>query len=57
MLFNVNGLGFQIKVGCCTVDVLKQLSGEEMSRCSKDGTSNDRMGRLANHILNQRRHV
>ncbi|KAK9188746.1 hypothetical protein WN944_020151 [Citrus x changshan-huyou] len=33
----------QIKVGCCTVDVLKQLSGEEMSRCSKDGTSNDRM--------------
>lgn len=44
----------QIKVGCCTVDVLKQLSGEEMSRCSKDGTSNDRMGRLANHILNQR---
>ncbi|XP_031269797.1 LOW QUALITY PROTEIN: DNA polymerase alpha subunit B [Pistacia vera] len=44
----------QVKVGCCTVDVLKQLSGEEMSRIPKDGTSNDRMSRLANHILNQR---
>ncbi|KAK2636699.1 hypothetical protein Ddye_031491 [Dipteronia dyeriana] len=45
----------QVKVGCCTVDLLKQLSGEELSRNPKDGTApSDRMSRLANHILSQR---
>ncbi|KAL5762334.1 hypothetical protein ACOSP7_018598 [Xanthoceras sorbifolium] len=44
----------QVKVGCCTVDILKQLSGEELSRNPKDGAPSDRMSRLANHILNQR---
>ncbi|KAG2702656.1 hypothetical protein I3843_06G093400 [Carya illinoinensis] len=43
----------QVKIGCCTVDILKHLSGEEMSRNPSDGTSNDRMSRLANHILRQ----
>ncbi|KAI9170464.1 hypothetical protein LWI28_028412 [Acer negundo] len=48
----------QVKVGCCTVDLLKQLSGEELSRNPRDGTTpSDRMSRLANHILSQRRHV
>ncbi|KAL5827008.1 hypothetical protein ACOSQ3_018853 [Xanthoceras sorbifolium] len=44
----------QVKVGCCTVDILKQLSGEELSRNPKDGAPSDRMSRLANHILSQR---
>ncbi|XP_050276321.1 uncharacterized protein LOC126718252 [Quercus robur] len=45
----------QVKIGCCTVDILKHLSGEEMSRNPADGTPIDRMSRLANHILSQRR--
>uniref|UniRef100_A0A2N9FSS3 DNA polymerase alpha subunit B n=1 Tax=Fagus sylvatica TaxID=28930 RepID=A0A2N9FSS3_FAGSY len=45
----------QVKIGCCTVDILKHLSGEEMSRNPADGTPSDRMSRLANHILSQRR--
>ncbi|KAK9108413.1 hypothetical protein Syun_024424 [Stephania yunnanensis] len=45
----------KVKVGCCTLDVLKQLSGEEISRIP-DGSSRDRMGRLATHLLSQRRH-
>lgn len=44
----------QVKVGCCTVDILKQISGEEMSRNPTDGTPSDRMSRLANHIISQR---
>ncbi|KAM7250757.1 hypothetical protein ACFE04_022640 [Oxalis oulophora] len=44
----------EVKVGCCTVDVIKQLSGEEMSRNPTDGTSTDRMSKLAGHILNQK---
>ncbi|KAL9353140.1 hypothetical protein Peur_055820 [Populus x canadensis] len=44
----------QVKVGCCTVDILKQISGEEMSRNPTDGTPSDRMSRLANHIVSQR---
>ncbi|XP_061338738.1 uncharacterized protein LOC133285511 [Gastrolobium bilobum] len=44
----------EVKVGCCTVDILKQVSGEEISRTAKDGKPIDRMSRLANHILNQR---
>ncbi|KAI6686661.1 hypothetical protein NL676_032574 [Syzygium grande] len=44
----------EVTVGCCTVDILKQLSGEEMSRNPKDGIPSDRMSRLAYHILSQR---
>lgn len=44
----------QVKIGCCSVDILKHLSAEETSRISKDGTPSDRMSRLANHILGQR---
>ncbi|KAI3981828.1 hypothetical protein MKX01_027813 [Papaver californicum] len=44
----------KLKVGCCSVDVLKQLSGEEISRIPADSSSRDRMGRLATHLLNQR---
>ncbi|KFK41171.1 hypothetical protein AALP_AA2G094900 [Arabis alpina] len=43
----------QVKVGCCTVDVLKQLSGEEFSR-NASGVPTDRMSRLASHLLRQR---
>ncbi|XP_020220772.1 DNA polymerase alpha subunit B [Cajanus cajan] len=43
----------EVKVGCCTVDILKQISGEEISRTAADGKPIDRMSRLANHILNQ----
>jgi DNA polymerase alpha subunit B len=39
------------------VDILKQISGEEMSRNPTDGTPSDRMSRLANHIISQRRYV
>ncbi|XP_048318477.1 uncharacterized protein LOC107428341 [Ziziphus jujuba] len=44
----------QVKIGCCSVDILKHLSGEEISRNPKDGAPIDRMGRLAKHILGQR---
>ncbi|KAM7274067.1 hypothetical protein ACFE04_028731 [Oxalis oulophora] len=44
----------EVKVGCCTVDVIKHLSGEEMSRNPTDGTSTDRMSKLAGYILNQK---
>ncbi|PIA51345.1 hypothetical protein AQUCO_01100282v1 [Aquilegia coerulea] len=44
----------KVKVGCCTIDILKQLSGEEISRIPADLSSRDRMGRLATHLLNQR---
>ncbi|CAL5415579.1 unnamed protein product [Camellia sinensis] len=44
--------GRGIKVGCCTVDVLKQLSREEISR-NPSGGSKQRMNRLANHLLSQ----
>ncbi|XP_037497770.1 DNA polymerase alpha subunit B isoform X2 [Jatropha curcas] len=47
-------LKHQVRVGCCTVDILKQLSGEEMSRNPSDGIPSDRMSRLAYHILSQR---
>jgi len=52
---NSSRIGFQVKVGCCTVDILKQISGEEISRTAADGKPIDRMSRLANHILNQQR--
>ncbi|XP_058192703.1 uncharacterized protein LOC131309974 [Rhododendron vialii] len=48
-IFSANG----IKIGCCTVDILKQLSGEEISR-NPLGGSKQRMSRLANHLLSQR---
>ncbi|KAE9454212.1 hypothetical protein C3L33_13899, partial [Rhododendron williamsianum] len=51
-IFSANG----IKIGCCTVDILKQLSGEEISR-NPLGGSKQRMSRLANHLLSQHRHV
>ncbi|XP_024025731.1 DNA polymerase alpha subunit B [Morus notabilis] len=44
----------QVKIACCSVDVLKHLSGEEISRNPKGGAPSDRMGRLVNHILGQR---
>ncbi|KAJ8615681.1 hypothetical protein MRB53_035053 [Persea americana] len=44
----------EVMVGCCSVDVLKQLSSEEISRIPTDGSGSDRMGRLATHILSQR---
>ncbi|TKY47740.1 DNA polymerase alpha subunit B [Spatholobus suberectus] len=43
----------EVKVGCCTVDILKQISGEEISRTVADGKPIDRLSRLADHILNQ----
>ncbi|XP_073224975.1 uncharacterized protein [Cicer arietinum] len=43
----------EVKVGCCTLDVLKQISGEEISRIAADGKPIDRLSRLTNHILNQ----
>ncbi|KAL1808209.1 hypothetical protein ACET3Z_025199 [Daucus carota] len=43
----------EVKVACCTVDIIKQLSGEEISRNAAGG-SKHRMSTLANHILCQR---
>lgn len=48
-LFSSNEIHF----GCCTVDILKQLSGEEISRKPPVGKPGDRIGRLASHILKQ----
>ncbi|KAJ4795175.1 DNA polymerase alpha subunit B [Rhynchospora pubera] len=42
----------EIIFGCCTVDVLKQLSGEEISRNPPNELS-DRIGILATHLLKQ----
>ncbi|KAK9276974.1 hypothetical protein L1049_006513 [Liquidambar formosana] len=44
----------EVKVGCCTVDILKQISGEMVSRKPTDGSPWDGRSRLANHILGQR---
>ncbi|KNA16145.1 hypothetical protein SOVF_091810 [Spinacia oleracea] len=41
----------EVKVGCCSMDVIKHLSGEEIS---KDPAPGGRLSRLATHILNQR---
>ncbi|XP_010531637.1 PREDICTED: DNA polymerase alpha subunit B isoform X2 [Tarenaya hassleriana] len=43
----------QVKVGWCSVDVVKQLSGEEIAR-NPSGVTGDRMARLASHLLRQR---
>lgn len=43
----------EVKVACCTTDIIKQLSGEEISRNAAGG-SKHRMSTLANHILCQR---
>ncbi|KAK3139635.1 hypothetical protein QOZ80_5AG0386660 [Eleusine coracana subsp. coracana] len=43
----------QIHFGCCTVDILKQLSGEEISRKPPGGKPGDRIGRLATHLVKQ----
>ncbi|CAA7403223.1 unnamed protein product [Spirodela intermedia] len=44
----------EVTVGCNTVDILKQLSSEEISVMSPDVSSGDRLGRLAGHVLSQR---
>ena len=46
---------FQIHFGCCTVDILKQISGEEISHKPPGGKPGDRIGGLATHILKQQR--
>ncbi|XP_057845703.2 uncharacterized protein LOC131055078 [Cryptomeria japonica] len=43
----------EITIGCCTVDILRHLSSEEISRIP-EGSSNDRLARLATHVLKQR---
>ncbi|KAF7097866.1 hypothetical protein CFC21_099649 [Triticum aestivum] len=43
----------EIQFGCCTVDILKQLSGDEISRKPPGGKATDRIGRLATHIVKQ----
>ncbi|KAH8964673.1 hypothetical protein BDL97_04G079200 [Sphagnum fallax] len=43
----------EITMGCCTADVLRHLSSEEVSR-APPGVSSDRMTRLASHLLAQR---
>lgn len=43
----------EIHFGCCTTDILKQLSGDEISRKPPGGKPADRIGRLAKHILKQ----
>lgn len=49
-------LDLQVKVACCTVDILKHLSAEEICR-NPQGGSKQRLTNLAKHILNQHRHV
>ncbi|CAO2829420.1 unnamed protein product [Amaranthus hypochondriacus] len=44
----------EVIVGCSTVDIIRHLSGEEISRIPKDGSSGDRLSRLATHIISQR---
>ncbi|TVU51823.1 hypothetical protein EJB05_03268 [Eragrostis curvula] len=48
-LFSSNEIHFS----CCTVDILKQLSSEEISRKPPGGKPGDRIGRLATHIVKQ----
>ncbi|CAM6127178.1 unnamed protein product [Calypogeia fissa] len=43
----------EVTLGFCTVDVLRHLSSEEMSRIPP-GASSDRMTRIASHIIAQR---
>lgn len=43
----------EITIGVCTVDVLRHLSSEEISRIPEQST-NDRLARLSTHILSQR---
>ncbi|KAL9269576.1 DNA polymerase alpha subunit B-like protein [Drosera capensis] len=45
--------GYLVRIGCCTIDILKQLSGEEISRYPKGGSAGDRVRRLATCIINQ----
>ncbi|KAL7093886.1 hypothetical protein ACP275_11G067200 [Erythranthe tilingii] len=42
----------EVKVACCTVDILKHLSAEEICR-NPQGGSKQRLTNLAKHILNQ----
>eukprot|EP01018_Ginkgo_biloba_P022864 Gb_31734 [translate_table: standard] len=43
----------EVTIGCCTVDILRHLSSEEISRIP-EGSPNDRLARLATHVLSQR---
>ncbi|CAI9093266.1 OLC1v1028731C2 [Oldenlandia corymbosa var. corymbosa] len=43
----------KVNFACCTVDILKQLSAEEISR-NPQGGSKHRLATLSNHVLNQR---
>uniref|UniRef100_A0A0E0FAT1 DNA polymerase alpha subunit B n=1 Tax=Oryza meridionalis TaxID=40149 RepID=A0A0E0FAT1_9ORYZ len=43
----------QIHFGCCTMDILKHLSGEEISRKPPGEKHGDRIGRICTHILKQ----
>lgn len=43
----------EVKIAYCSVDIIKQLSGEEISRNAAGG-SKHRMSTLANHVLCQR---
>uniref|UniRef100_A0A7N0ZY30 DNA polymerase alpha subunit B n=1 Tax=Kalanchoe fedtschenkoi TaxID=63787 RepID=A0A7N0ZY30_KALFE len=49
--FNAN----EVNVGCCTVDILKHISAEMVSRKPADGLPWDGRSKLANHIIAQRR--
>ncbi|EEC69071.1 hypothetical protein OsI_37935 [Oryza sativa Indica Group] len=48
-LFSCNEIHF----GCCTMDILKHLSGEEISRKPPGEKHGDRIGRICTHILKQ----
>lgn len=48
-LFSLN----ELTIGCCTVDVLRHLSSEEVAQVPA-GASSDRLARLASHIMGQR---
>ncbi|XP_068665960.1 uncharacterized protein [Aristolochia californica] len=49
-VFKVN----EVTVGGCSMDILKQLSSEEIWRMPPGNSHGDRMGRLASHLLRQR---
>ncbi|KAG9446635.1 hypothetical protein H6P81_012763 [Aristolochia fimbriata] len=49
-VFKVN----EITVGGCSIDILKQLSSEEIWKMPPGSSHGDRVGRLAMHLLHQR---
>lgn len=46
----------QVTVGCSTVDIVRHLSSEEISRVPP-GAISDRMARLSGHLVGQRRYL